>query len=84
MNERADYIPAALPADDADSCDVVTIPAALGGLRLDQALAKLFPEEAEALFEKTERDALQRRENYVRIQKSYDLEIEAKKAAEQK
>ena len=48
------------------------------------SLAKLFPEEAEALFEKTERDALQRRENYVRIQKSYDLEIEAKKAAEQK
>ena len=48
------------------------------------SLAKLFPEEAEAFFEKTERDALQRRENYVRIQKSYDLEIEAKKAAEQK
>jgi len=49
-----------------------------------KADCQLFPEEAEALFEKTERDALQRRENYVRIQKSYDLEIEAKKAAEQK
>lgn len=48
MNERADYISAVLPADDADACDApadaVTIPVELGGLRLDQALAKLFPE----------------------------------------
>ena len=44
MNERVDYIPADLPADDADACEVVTIPAELGGLRLDQALARLFPQ----------------------------------------
>ena len=48
------------------------------------SLAKLFPDKAEELFEKTERDAKQRRENYVRIQKSYDMEIEARKAAEKK
>ena len=40
MNERADYI----PADDDDSCDTLTIPAELGGLRLDLALARLLPE----------------------------------------
>lgn len=40
VNEPEDYI----PADDADSCDAVTIPAALGGLRLDLALARLFPQ----------------------------------------
>lgn len=45
------------------------------------SLAKLFPEKAEELFEKTERDAIARRENYVRIQKSYDEELKAKKAA---
>jgi 23S rRNA pseudouridine1911/1915/1917 synthase len=44
VNERADYIPADLPADDADACEVVTIPVELGGLRLDQALARLFPQ----------------------------------------
>ena len=33
VNERADYIPASLPADDADACEVLTIPAELGGLR---------------------------------------------------
>lgn len=57
MNERADYI----PADDADSCDAVTIPAELGGLRLDQALAKLFPEHS--------RSRLQGwlREGYIRV-----------------
>ena len=42
------------------------------------SLAKLFPDKAEELFEKTERDAKQRRENYVRIQKSYDMELAAK------
>lgn len=45
------------------------------------SLAKLFPEKAEELFEKTERDAIARRENYIRIQKSYDEELKAKKAA---
>lgn len=40
VNERGDYI----PAGDADSCEALTIPADLGGLRLDQALARLFPE----------------------------------------
>ena len=44
VNERADYIPASLPADDADACEVLTIPAELGGLRLDLALARLLPE----------------------------------------
>lgn len=45
------------------------------------SLAKLFPDKAEELFQKTERDAIARRENYVRVQKSYDEEIKAKKAA---
>jgi pyruvate-ferredoxin/flavodoxin oxidoreductase len=45
------------------------------------SLAKLFPDKAEELFEKTEKDAKERRANYVRIQKSYDMEIAAKKAA---
>ena len=48
------------------------------------SLAKLFPDKAEELFEKTERDAKQRRENYVRIQKSYDQEIADRKAKEEK
>ena len=61
VNERADYIPAALPADDADSCDVVTIPAALGGLRLDQALAKLFPEHSRSRLQGWLRDG------YIRV-----------------
>jgi 23S rRNA pseudouridine1911/1915/1917 synthase len=43
VNKRADYIPASLPADDADACEAVTIPAELAGLRLDLALARLFP-----------------------------------------
>ena len=45
------------------------------------SLATLFPDKAEELFEKTERDARERRENYVRIQKSYDDELKAKKEA---
>ena len=61
MNERADYIPAALPADDADSCDAVTIPAALGGLRLDQALAKLFPQHSRSRLQGWLRDG------YIRV-----------------
>ena len=52
MNEHADYIPAALPAalpadlpaDDADAWEALTIPVELGGLRLDQALARLLPQ----------------------------------------
>ena len=48
------------------------------------SLAKLFPDKAEELFEQTERDAKQRRENYVRIQKSYDQEIADRKAKEEK
>ncbi|MDY0047253.1 MAG: 23S rRNA pseudouridine(1911/1915/1917) synthase RluD [Thauera propionica] len=40
VNERADYI----AGDESDSPAVMTIPAELGGLRLDQALARLFPE----------------------------------------
>ncbi len=61
MNEHADYIPAALPADDADACDAVTIPAELGGLRLDQALARMFPQHS--------RSRLQGwlREGYIRV-----------------
>ena len=46
------------------------------------SLKKLFPDRAEELFEKTERDARERRDNYVRLQKSYDEEIKAKKEAE--
>ena len=40
VNEPKDYS----PADDSVSCAPLTIPAGLGGLRLDQALARLFPE----------------------------------------
>ncbi len=61
VNERADYIPAALPADDADSCDAVTIPAELGGLRLDQALARLFPEHSRSRLQGWLRDG------YIRV-----------------
>ena len=46
------------------------------------SLQKLFPEEAEALFEKTERDAMERRQNYVRLQKSFDMEIKERKEKE--
>ena len=49
------------------------------------SLQKLFPQEAEALFEKTEKDARARRQSYVRMQKSFDLEMqEHQAAAEQK
>ena len=61
VNERADYIPAALPADDADSCDALTIPVAMGGLRLDQALAKLFPEHSRSRLQGWLRDG------YIRV-----------------
>jgi len=40
VNERTDYI----AADESHSSAVRTIPADLAGLRLDQALAQLFPE----------------------------------------
>ncbi|AMO35578.1 RNA pseudouridine synthase [Thauera humireducens] len=40
VNERADYI----AGDESDPPAVITIPAELGGLRLDQALARLFPQ----------------------------------------
>ena len=40
MNEPDDYI----PADDDDSCQTLTIPVDLAGMRLDQALAALFPD----------------------------------------
>ncbi len=43
------------------------------------SLATLFPDKAEELFAKTERDARERRENYERIQKSYDDQLKAKK-----
>ena len=58
MNERADYIPAAIPADDADSCDEMAIPAELGGMRLDQALAKLFPEHSRSRLQAWLKDGL--------------------------
>ena len=45
------------------------------------SLQKLFPQEAEALFEKTEKDARARRQSYVRMQKSFDLEIQEHQAA---
>lgn len=45
------------------------------------SLAKLFPKEAEALFEKTEQDAIARRQSYVRMQKAFDLEIAEQNAA---
>lgn len=53
----------------------------LGEVRFS-SLQKLFPEEAEALFEKTERDAMERRQNYVRLQKSFDMEIKERKEKE--
>ena len=37
----------------------------------------------QALFEKTEKDARARRQSYVRMQKSFDLEIQERKAAQQ-
>ena len=52
----------------------------LGEVRFS-SLLKLFPDKAEKLFEKTESDARERRENYVRMQKSYD-EMLKEKAAE--
>jgi len=58
VNERADYIPAAIPADDADSCDEMAIPAELGGMRLDQALAKLFPEHSRSRLQAWLKDGL--------------------------
>jgi 23S rRNA pseudouridine1911/1915/1917 synthase len=61
VNERADYISAVLPADEADSCDAVTIPFELGGLRLDQALAKLFPEHSRSRLQGWLRDG------YIRV-----------------
>ena len=45
------------------------------------SLQKLFPQEAEALFEKTEKDARTRRQSYVRMQKSFDLEMQEHQAA---
>ena len=45
------------------------------------SLQKLFPQEAEALFEKTEKDARARRQSYVRMQKSFDLEMQEHQAA---
>ena len=47
------------------------------------SLQKLFPQEAEALFEKTEKDARARRQSYVRMQKSFDLEMQEHQAAKQ-
>lgn len=44
MNERADYSPAEDDDSFAESTIPVVIPAELGGLRVDQALARLFPE----------------------------------------
>jgi len=66
VNERADYIPAAILAappdeltgEDADACDAVTIPIELGGLRLDQALAKLFPQHSRSRLQGWLRDGL--------------------------
>lgn len=40
VNELEDYS----PADAEDSCDTLMIPHDMAGLRLDQALARLFPE----------------------------------------
>lgn len=53
----------------------------LGEVRYS-SLLKLFPEQAEALFQKTENDARARRQSYVRLQKSFDLEIAERKAKE--
>ena len=47
------------------------------------SLAKLFPEQAEELFRKTEEDAKERREAYVRTQKAFELQLAAKKEAEE-
>ena len=47
------------------------------------SLAKLFPRAAEELFAKTEEDAKNRRKSYVRMQKSFDLEIQEHKASQQ-
>lgn len=47
------------------------------------SLAKLFPRTAEELFTKTEEDAKNRRKSYVRMQKSFDLEIQEHKASQQ-
>lgn len=46
------------------------------------SLAKLFPRTAEELFAKTEEDAKNRRKSYVRMQKSFDLEIQEHKASQ--
>ena len=43
------------------------------------SLMKTFPEAAEALFEKTERDAKERHASYVRLQKAYELELGSSK-----
>lgn len=47
------------------------------------SLAKLFPRTAEELFAKTEEDAKNRRKSYVRMQKSFDMEIQEHKASQQ-
>lgn len=47
------------------------------------SLAKLFPRTAEELFAKTEEDAKNRRKSYVRMQKSFDLEIQEHKTSQQ-
>lgn len=46
------------------------------------SLQKMFPEKAEELFAKTENDAKVRRESYLRLQRSWDYEEAARKAAE--
>ncbi len=43
------------------------------------SLQTLFPEKAEELFTKTEKDAIARRQSYVRMQKSFDLELQERK-----
>ncbi len=52
----------------------------LGEVRFS-SLLKLFPDKAEELFAKTEKDAKERRENYVRLQATWDAEQKARKAA---
>ncbi|MCM8564674.1 23S rRNA pseudouridine(1911/1915/1917) synthase RluD [Thauera linaloolentis] len=52
MNERVDYI----AADEPNSPVVLTIPADLAGLRLDQALARLFPEHSRSRLQTWLRD----------------------------
>lgn len=44
------------------------------------SLQKLFPEKAEELFTKTEHDAKERRQSYLRMQKMWDMEIAERKA----